>query len=356
MLHLNVTKRLRHFPVSVNLSLGADITVLLGPSGHGKTTFLNMIAGITVPDKGHVSLDGVTLFDSRGRTNVSMERRGIGFVFQDYALFPNKTVFENVAYGLRARGVSGLDIAERVAQELTRLQIRELRDAKPAQLSGGQRQRVALARTLVTRPRIMLLDEPLSALDVQLRSKVRGELRALLKQLAVPSVIVTHDPLDAVGLADDVLVMEGGQIIQRGSYESLLAAPRSTFVADFVESNALSGQLESFCEDGESAIRISPTAVIYANTALADERQTVVIHPWDISLSRSPIQSSIRNMLPAKVIGICPLRDRVRVLLDIGVSLTAEISSASLNLLGITVGTEVYASFKTTAVKTFCPH
>lgn len=356
MLHLNVTKRLRHFPVSVDLSLGADITVLLGPSGHGKTTFLNMIAGITVPDIGHVSLDGVTLFDSRRHTNVSMEQRGIGFVFQDYALFPHKTVFENVAYGLRARGVSGSEVMERVGQELTRLQIRELRDAKPAQLSGGQRQRVALARTLVTRPKIMLLDEPLSALDVQLRSKVRGELRALLKHLAVPSVIVTHDPLDAVGLADDVLVMEGGHIIQRGTYESLLAAPRSTFVADFVESNALSGQLESFCEDGESAIRISPTAVIYAHTTLSDERQTVVIHPWDISLSQSPIQSSIRNMLPATVIGICPLRDRVRVLLDIGVSLTAEISSASLSLLGITVGNQVYASFKTTAVKTFCPH
>jgi molybdate transport system ATP-binding protein len=356
MLRLEVTKRLRHFPVSVDLSLGADVTVLLGPSGHGKTTFLNMIAGITTPDVGHVSLNGVTLFDSRQRTNVSMERRGVGFVFQDYALFPHKTVFENVAYGLRARGAARHTVEARVTEELARMQITELRHAKPAHLSGGQRQRVALARTLVTRPQIMLLDEPLSALDVQLRSKVRGELRALLKQLAVPSIIVTHDPLDAVGLADDVLVMEGGRIIQRGPYDSLLASPRSTFVADFVESNALAGRLESFGDGEESAIRVSPTALIYANAAVREAHQMVVIHPWDISLSRAPIQSSIRNVLPATVRGICALRDRARVLLDIGVPLTAEISNASVASLELVVGSQVYASFKTTAVKTFCPH
>jgi molybdate transport system ATP-binding protein len=356
MLHLKVTKRLRHFPVSVDLSLGADVTVLLGPSGHGKTTFLNMIAGITAPDAGHVYLDDAVLFDSHRGKNIGMEHRGVGFVFQDYALFPHKNVFENVAYGLKARGVARHEIEARVSAELGRLHIEELRGAKPNQLSGGQRQRVALARTLVTRPRIMLLDEPLSALDVQLRSKVRGELRVLLKQLGVPALIVTHDPLDAVGLADEVLVMENGQIIQRGTYDSLLAAPRSSFVADFVESNALPGKLERFSAEGESTIRVSASSLVHANVALADENQIVVIHPWDISLSTSPIESSMRNVLPARVTGICPLRDRVRVQLDIGVLLTAEVSRASIDALSLVVGAAVFASFKTTAVTTFCPH
>ncbi|MES2936795.1 MAG: ABC transporter ATP-binding protein [Pseudomonadota bacterium] len=356
MLQLEVRKHLRDFEAAFDFSLSRDITVLLGPSGHGKTTFLNMVAGMTTPDAGYVILDGVTLFDSTRGTNVRMEQRKVGFVFQDYALFPHMSVYDNIAYGLRATGRKDKEVRAEVEQGLERMRIGELRDAKPSQLSGGQRQRVALARTLVTRPQIMLLDEPLSALDMQLRTAMRAELRTLLKTLEIPAVVVTHDPLDAVALGDDVIVIEEGRAVQRGTYESLLAAPRSRFVAEFVESNALSGTLESADPAEGATVLLAPGVRIRAQADVAAGPVTVVIHPWDISISTEAHVSSIGNVLAATVVGICPLRDRVRLLLDIGVPVTAEISRRSMAALDIALQSQVFASFKTTAVKIFGRH
>jgi molybdate transport system ATP-binding protein len=266
------------------------------------------------------------------------------------------TVYENIAYGLRATGRKDREVRAEVEQGLERMRIGELRAARPTQLSGGQRQRVALARTLVTRPQIMLLDEPLSALDMQLRTAMRAELRTLLKALEIPAVVVTHDPLDAVALGDDVIVIEEGRAVQRGTYESLLAAPRSRFVAEFVESNALSGTLESVDPAEEGTVVLAPGVRIRGQADIAAGPVTVVIHPWDISISTEAHVSSIGNVLAATVVGICPLRDRVRLLLDIGVPVTAEISRRSMAALDIALDARVFASFKTTAVKIFGRH
>jgi molybdate transport system ATP-binding protein len=354
MLLVNVHKQLREFELRVDLAFENQITVLLGPSGHGKTTVLNIVAGITDPDEGQVTLSGRTLFDSAMATDVAMERREIGFVFQDYALFPHMSVFNNVAYGLK--GLSQREIGRRVDEELERMDISSLRDVRPDQLSGGQRQRVALARTLATRPKAMLLDEPLSALDMQLRARVRTELRSLLSQLGVPTVVVSHDPLDAVGLGDQVVVLEHGRVVQRGSYETLLAAPRTEFVADFVESNAYRATLRRWNPDGESIVALQDTVELQVSLAERVDDLLVVIHPWDVSLSLKPHASSIRNAIRGTVIGVCPLRDRVRVLLDIGVPITAEISKASTSLLDIRQGMSVVASFKTTAITAASRH
>lgn len=353
---LNVTarKKLRDFSVDVDLQLDSNITVMLGPSGHGKTTVLNMIAGIAQPDYGAISIGDAQLYDSRQGINVAMEKRGIGYVFQDYALFPHLSVFENIAYGLRARRLPETEIRLRVVQELERLVIANLKDEVPVRLSAGQRQRVALARALAIKPRVLLMDEPLSALDMQLRARVRSELKALLRQLAVPTIIVTHDALDAVGLGDVVMVMEHGRIVQRGTYETLLATPSSQFVAEFVESNAYTGKVKAVDAQGDATLALAAGVDVYAvlDEAHADTL-LVVIHPWDVALLRTPEMGSIRNVLHGKVLSICPLRDRVRVMVDAGIQIAAEISRASLDVLEIKEGEEIYAGFKTTAVRIF---
>ncbi|HET7831373.1 MAG TPA: ABC transporter ATP-binding protein [Gallionella sp.] len=353
-LRVTARKKLRDFSVDVDLRIDSNITVMLGPSGHGKTTVLNMIAGMAQPDDGVISIGDIRLYDSRHGINVEMEKRGIGYVFQDYALFPHLSVFENVAYGLRARRLPDADIRMRVAQELERLAIANLKDELPARLSAGQRQRVALARALAIKPRVLLMDEPLSALDMQLRARVRSELKALLRQLAVPTIIVTHDALDAVGLGDVVMVMEHGRIVQRGTYETLLATPSSQFVAEFVESNAYRGRVKQVDPHGDASIVLSEGIEVHAVLEEVHAgSMLVVIHPWDVALLRTPEMGSIRNVLHGRVLSICPLRDRVRVMLDAGIQVAAEISRASLDVLELKEGEEIYAGFKTTAVRIF---
>ncbi|HXP92325.1 MAG TPA: ABC transporter ATP-binding protein [Candidatus Binatia bacterium] len=194
MLELDVRKRLREFTFEMQLSLERGVTVVVGPSGSGKTTLLRLIAGLERPDSGHIVLDGRTLFDEH--TFIPPHRRDVGYVFQEYALFPHLDVAANVGYGLRARHVSAADRSERVERMLDRLEIAQLAHARVTEISGGQRQRVALARALIIEPRILLLDEPLSALDPSTRVRVRGELRDILDRVGVPTLLVTHDEDD----------------------------------------------------------------------------------------------------------------------------------------------------------------
>lgn len=354
MLSIAARKKLRDFTVDVDFHVDGNIAVMLGPSGHGKTTVLNMIAGITRPDEGMIGIGKTRFFDSRHGIDVGMERRSIGYVFQDYALFPHLSIFENVAYGLKARRLPASEIRARTMQGLERLAIAGLKDEIPARLSAGQRQRVAMARALVIEPCLLLMDEPLSALDMQLRAHVRSELKALLRQLAIPTIIVTHDALDAISLGDVVMVMEHGRIVQHGRYETLLANPSSRFVAEFVESNAYSGTVRSIDAHGDAIVDLGGGVCIGA--VLEEEyvdSVLVVIHPWDVALLKSREMGSIRNVLKGKVLSICPLRDRVRVLIDAGIQITAEITGTSLDVLGLKEGDEIHAGFKTTAVRVF---
>jgi putative spermidine/putrescine transport system ATP-binding protein len=216
--------------------------VLLGPSGCGKTTMLRIIAGLEVPDAG-----GRVLFDGKDMTAVPIERRNVGMVFQSYALFPNMTVSDNIGYGLKIRGIAARERAARVAELVALTNISGLENRRIDQLSGGQRQRVALARAVAIRPGILLLDEPLTALDAALRDRLRGELNRLLRALGITTIYVTHDQSEAMELGDRVVVMQKGTIAQIGTPREIYFTPRSRFVAEFIGAANI---VEAAIEDG----------------------------------------------------------------------------------------------------------
>src|SRR5438046_2684027 len=228
-------------PATLDIARG-ETMVLLGPSGCGKTTMLRIIAGLEVPDTG-----GRVLFDGKDMTAVPIERRNVGMVFQSYALFPNMTVSDNIGYGLKIRGVARHERAARVAELVALTNITGLEDRRIDQLSGGQRQRVALARAVAIRPGILLLDEPLTALDAALRDRLRGELNRLLRSLGITTIYVTHDQAEAMELGDRIVVMRKGVIAQTGSPRDIYFAPNSRFVAEFVGAANI---IEAPVEDG----------------------------------------------------------------------------------------------------------
>jgi iron(III) transport system ATP-binding protein len=214
-----------------------EILALLGPSGSGKTTLLRSIAGLERPDGGKIELRGKVVFDAASGFEIPAEQRGLGLVFQSYAIWPHRTVFENVAYGLRLRHKPAAEIRQRVGDVLARLGLGELRDRYAHQLSGGQQQRVALARALVYNPQVLLLDEPLSNLDAKLREDARAWLREIIKQTETSALYVTHDQTEALAIADRILVLDMGRIQQEGPPEQIYAHPTSRFTADFMGSN-----------------------------------------------------------------------------------------------------------------------
>ncbi len=215
-------------PATLDIARGETL-VLLGPSGCGKTTMLRIIAGLEAPDAG-----GRVLFDGKDMTAVPIERRNVGMVFQSYALFPNMTVSDNISYGLKIRGMPAKERAARVAELVALTNISGLENRRIDQLSGGQRQRVALARAVAIRPGILLLDEPLTALDAALRDRLRGELNRLLRALGITTIYVTHDQSEAMELGDRVVVMQKGAIAQIGTPREIYFMPRSRFVAEFI--------------------------------------------------------------------------------------------------------------------------
>ena len=215
-------------PIDMDITAGETL-VLLGPSGCGKTTLLRLIAGLEMPDAG-----GQVLFDGKDVTRLPIERRNVGMVFQSYALFPNMDVTGNIGYGLRVRGTPKNEVQKRVAEMLEMMQLTEFKHRSIDALSGGQRQRVALARAIAPRPQVLLLDEPLSALDARLRDQLRQEIDTLLRALGITAIYVTHDQSEAMALGDRICVMEAGRIAQIGSGRDLYHHPANTFVADFI--------------------------------------------------------------------------------------------------------------------------
>ena len=222
----------------VTMTLGrGEVVSLLGPSGSGKTTLLRAVAGLEVPHRGVIRIGDKVVFDGEQRIDVPAESRNLGLVFQSYALWPHKTVFDNVAYGLKLRRIGSSDTAARVTTALEQLSLGHLAQRFPHQLSGGQQQRVALARALVYNPPVILLDEPLSNLDAKLREEARAWLRELIVRMQLSALCVTHDQGEALAMSDRILLLNGGRIEQQGTPQQMYSAPETLFTADFMGSN-----------------------------------------------------------------------------------------------------------------------
>ncbi|MGV8175907.1 MAG: ABC transporter ATP-binding protein [Methanothrix sp.] len=220
MLEVDVRKRLRDYDLCLRLEVGKGETMMLvGDNGCGKTTLLNLVAGLDQPDEGRIALGGRALFDSELGINLPPEARGIGYVFQSYALFPHMSVYDNVAFGLRTRKLPASEIDLLVKEHLQKAGLWEIRKAKAADVSGGQKQRVALARALIIEPQLLLLDEPLAALDVRRQAAMRMELRETIRACAVPCIIVTHDLRDVVCMGDSACLLEKGKVAMKGAAE-----------------------------------------------------------------------------------------------------------------------------------------
>jgi molybdate transport system ATP-binding protein len=335
---LDLTVPLRSFALELSLDAGAETLALVGPSGAGKTTLLRAIAGLVRPSRGRIRAGGRTWFDSAAGIDLPPEERSVGLVFQEYALFPHLSVAENVRFGAAGAG--------RVEDALERLAIADLAHARPRELSGGERQRVALARALARRPDVLLLDEPLAALDASLRGGVRSYLRGLLADLGLPALLVTHDYADAVALAGRIGVLVGGRLVQVGSPRELLTAPATPFVADLVGGNLLFGRAAPRA-DGLTEIALEDGARVLSTDDGTGE-VALLVYPWEITLARAAGDDSSRNHLHGRVEELVPLGNRVRVRVG---PLTAEVTAASADRLGLRVGEPVVASFKATGTR-----
>ncbi len=288
----------------LDLDIGAAETlVLLGPSGCGKTTTLRIIAGLESPDAG-----GEVWFGDTNVTALPIEARGVGMVFQNYALFPNMTVAENIAYGLRVRRVDAATQRRRIDDMLGMMHLEAFADRRVDQLSGGQRQRVALARAIAVQPRVLLLDEPLTALDAKLRDALRADINQLLRSLQITAVYVTHDQAEAMALGDRIVVMERGRIAQAGTPQDIYRSPANAFVADFI---GTMNRLPATAEQG--AWRVPGGVVPREDAHTAAARAALMFRPEDVALAHADHAHLQGAVVTALFLGNC-----TRLLVDVG--------------------------------------
>jgi molybdenum ABC transporter ATP-binding protein len=330
-----VSVPLRAFELHLSLEV-ASTFALVGPSGAGKSTVLGAIAGLVKPAAGRISCDDEVWCDGEEGVFVPPERRRVGLVFQEYALFPHLTVRQNIEYARRHPADDYLD----------RFQIAHLEHARPGSLSGGERQRVALARALARDPEILLLDEPLSALDAHTKIDVRAELQQLLAGLEIPTLLVTHDFEDAAALADRVGVIVEGRIRQTGTPTDLVAQPADPFVASFTGANLLHGE-RRVTGVGTAGVRLADGTVV-STADDGDGAIVLAVYPWDVTISTTRPSDSAMNVIAGPISAITELGNRARVTVG---PLTAEITVDSLRRLGLQPGQSVYASFKATGTR-----
>jgi len=325
----------RGFDVELALEVGRETVALVGPSGAGKTTLLRAVAGLAAA-RGRIACDGETWLDSARGIDFRPEDRSVGLVFQEYALFPHLTVERNVGFGARRDP----------APLLGRLGISHLSRARPGDLSGGERQRVALARALARDPAVLLLDEPMAALDPHTRGQVRAELAQLLHELELPALLVTHDFEDAAALASRVGVLVDGRLRQLATPEELVAAPADGFVASLAGGTLLEGQARA-AGDGLTEVELVDGTKLYS-TDTATGAVSVLVYPWEVALAVEAPADSTLNHLRAEAASVVRIANRVRVRVG---PLTAEVTAASADRLGLEPGRPLVASFKATATR-----
>jgi len=331
----------------VELVLGDDqVLAVLGPNGAGKTTLLRALAGLVPLDGGHVALDGVVLEDPRAGAFVPPERRHMGVVFQDGLLFPHLGALDNVAFGLHCRGVPRAAARERARAWLARVGLAGRESARPRTLSGGEAQRVALARALAIEPTVLLLDEPLAALDVSTRAAVRRELTEHLRGFRGVRLLVTHDPLEAAILADRVMILESGRVVQDGPPADVTARPRSRWVADLAGVNLLRGTAH-----GERIeLGMGGTLVV---AEPADGEVLAVVRPRAVTLHRVRPAGSPRNVWQGEVVSIDDEGSRLRVSVGGPIPIVAEVTRGAVAELSLAPGVLVWVAVKATDITSY---
>jgi len=319
---------------------------VVGPNGAGKTTLLRAVAGLVPLDWGRIVIGGAVVEDPTARVRAAPEDRQIGVVFQEHRLFANLTALENVAFGLRARGMGRAAARTKAAGWLDRVGLAEVAGLRPRALSGGQAQRVALARALVTEPAVLLLDEPLAAVDASARVELRHALGDELRRYPGARLLVTHDPIEAASLADHLVVLEGGRVTQHGPLVDVTARPRSPWVATMVGLNLVEGV------GAHTTVRTaSGTAV--ATASPVEGPAFAAFRPNAVTLHRRRPEGSARNVWPGQAGELYPSGDRARIRICGPVPLVAEVTAAAVAELHLADGGEVWASVKATDIDAY---
>jgi molybdate/tungstate transport system ATP-binding protein len=343
----NLSNDWKEFKINnINLQVkDNEYFIILGPSGSGKTMLLELIAGMWPLDSGKIYMD------NRDITTLPPEKRGIGFVYQNYMLFPHKTVFENIAFGLKVRKVRDEEIKTRVKEMMDLLKISHLADRLPRTLSGGEQQRTALARALIIYPKILLMDEPLSALDRKTRDELMQELKEIHRKFDVTLVHVTHNFDEALMLADRIAIMRNGEISQVGTSTEIFRHPADKFVADFVGAeNIIEGTAK---KDGERLTIINTGNISIYSTEQKHGHVHITVRPEDIILSTQKVETSARNVFKGPIKEIVDTGALIKLTIDVGEPLVVFLTRQSFLDMELNIGKSVWTYFKATAVHVF---
>ncbi|MGH8860829.1 MAG: ABC transporter ATP-binding protein [Jatrophihabitantaceae bacterium] len=339
------------FTLRADLSVAPrELVAVLGPNGAGKSTLLRAVTGLLAIDSGTITLGETVLDDPALGVFLAPEQRGIGVVFQDHRLFPHLRVLDNVAFGPRARGVARTVARESARNWLDRLGLAEFADRRPRKLSGGQAQRVALARALASAPQALLLDEPLGALDVQTRADVQSELREHLGAYDGPTLLVTHDPVEALLLATRIIVLEQGAIVQHGTPAEISSRPVTAYVAKLVGMNLYRGAAASGTVELDGGGRLSASDAPHGRVLVAVRPSAFTVH------TEKPHASSARIVWPGTLRMLAPLADRIRLTVDAQQSVLVDVTASAVAELSLAPGSPVWLTAKATDVATYPEH